>query len=64
MSELPQKQGAVACPHCNNPMKEVLRIAPVVHEQGLIAFECPSCGYVMSVLIPAGGGGSTGGRPR
>jgi hypothetical protein len=32
-------------------MHEVLRIAPVVHELGLIAYECASCGYVTSVLI-------------
>ena len=32
-------------------MKEVVRIAPVQREPGLIAYECPSCGYVTSVLI-------------
>jgi len=32
-------------------MDEVLSIAPLVGEPGLIAYECPSCGYVTSVLI-------------
>jgi hypothetical protein len=31
-------------------MEEVVRIAPVVRESGLIAYECPSCHYVTSVL--------------
>ena len=34
-------------------MIEVVTIAPVVHESGLIAYECPQCGYVTSVLVPA-----------
>ncbi len=32
-------------------MNEVLGIAPVVHEHGLIAYEFGSCGYVTSALI-------------
>jgi hypothetical protein len=32
-------------------MKEVVWIAPVQNDPGLIAYECPSCGYVTSVLI-------------
>jgi hypothetical protein len=31
-------------------MEEVVRIAPVVRESGLIAYECPACRYVTSVL--------------
>jgi hypothetical protein len=31
-------------------MKEVLRIDPVQNDPGLIAYECPSCCYVTSVL--------------
>jgi hypothetical protein len=33
-------------------MIEIVTIAPLPHEQGLIAFECTECGYVTSVLIP------------
>ena len=32
-------------------MQEVVRIAPLETEPGLIAYECPSCSYVTSVLI-------------
>ena len=32
-------------------MKEVVWIAPVQNDSGLIAYECSSCGYVTSVLI-------------
>jgi len=31
-------------------MDEVVRIAPLPGEPGLIAYECPGCGYVTSVL--------------
>ena len=37
-------------------MDEVLRIAHLAGEPGLIAYECPSCGYVTSVLIQPDGG--------
>jgi hypothetical protein len=33
-------------------MDEVVRIEPIQHEPGLIGYECPSCCYVTSVLIP------------
>jgi hypothetical protein len=32
-------------------MDEVVSIAPLAGEPGLIAYECPSCGYVTSVLF-------------
>jgi uncharacterized Zn finger protein len=51
MSEFEKREGTLACPRCKAPMKEILRIAPVQSEPGLIAYECPSCGYVTSVLI-------------
>ena len=37
-------------------MDEVLSIAPLAAEPGLIAYECPNCGYVTSVLIHPDGG--------
>lgn len=37
-------------------MDEVLSIAPLAGEPGLIAYECPNCGYVTSVLIHSDGG--------
>ena len=33
-------------------MMEVVTIAPLLHEPGLIAYECPKCGYLTSVFQP------------
>jgi hypothetical protein len=32
-------------------MDEVVRIEPTLREPGLIAYECPNCVYVTSVLL-------------
>jgi hypothetical protein len=32
-------------------MDEVVSIAPVAGEPGLIGYECPNCGYLTSVLV-------------
>jgi hypothetical protein len=32
-------------------MDDILTIPPVAGEMGLIAYECPGCGYVTSVLL-------------
>jgi DNA-directed RNA polymerase subunit RPC12/RpoP len=45
----------MSCARCKSPMDELLRIAPTGHDQGLIAYECPSCGYVTSVLVAPNG---------
>ena len=45
----------MSCARCKSPMDELLRIAPTNHDQGLIAYECPSCGYVTSVLVAPNG---------
>ena len=42
--------GGLACSRCGAAMDEVVRIAPLPGEPGLIAYECPGCGYVTSVL--------------
>jgi len=44
-------------------MDELLRIAPTNRDQGLIAYECPSCGYVTSVLVAPNGARSAYQRP-
>jgi hypothetical protein len=31
-------------------MDQVVTIAPTASEPGLLAYECPNCGYVTSVL--------------
>ena len=46
----------MSCPRCkNSSMDELLRIAPTAKGQGLIAYECSSCGYVTSVLVAPDG---------
>ena len=45
------------CPRCGTTMKDVVTIAPLADLPGLIAYECPDCIYVMSVLTPSLPGG-------
>jgi hypothetical protein len=33
-------------------MKDVVTIAPLAGEPGLIGYECPKCGHVTSELLP------------
>jgi hypothetical protein len=63
VSDLEKRAGTLACPRCKAPMKEVVRIAPVQSDPGLIAYECPSCGYVTSVLISPKDGEAGSGAP-
>jgi hypothetical protein len=44
------------CPRCVASMDEVVRIEPKLGEPGLIAYECPNCRYVTSVLLQAEAG--------
>jgi transposase-like protein len=53
MADLSKQQETPACPRCKALMDEVVRIAPVEREPGLIGYECPSCSYVTSVLTPS-----------
>jgi hypothetical protein len=51
MRDARRVEGSVCCPRCNSEMDELLFIAPALNDQGLIAYECPRCGYVSSVLV-------------
>jgi hypothetical protein len=42
--------GILPCPRCGTTMGEVVSIAPVLGQPGLIGYECPNCVYVASVL--------------
>lgn len=42
---------AMPCPRCGTIMDEVVRIAPVAGDPGLIGYECPHCIYVTSVFL-------------
>lgn len=53
VSDLAVRASAKPCPRCKALMQEVLRIAPAQTDPGLIAYECPSCGYVTSDLVPS-----------
>jgi uncharacterized Zn finger protein len=44
------QEGTVGCARCTTLMKEVVRIAPAQRDPGLVAYECPTCGHVTSVL--------------
>jgi hypothetical protein len=33
-------------------MKDVVTIAPLASDPGMIAYECPDWGYLTSVLVP------------
>ena len=44
-----------SCPRCKTIMDEVVRIAPLVSESGLIGYECSACCYVTSVVLPPKG---------
>jgi transposase-like protein len=44
-------QDVMSCPRCRAAMDEVVRIEPTLREKGLIAYECPRCVYVTSVLL-------------
>jgi len=41
------------CRRCGAGIHEVASVAPVGHEPGLTAYECPNCGNVTSELVPA-----------
>jgi hypothetical protein len=42
---------APACPKCGSTMKDIVTIAPVAGDPGLVAYECPHCKHVMSVIV-------------
>jgi predicted RNA-binding Zn-ribbon protein involved in translation (DUF1610 family) len=41
---------APRCAKCGTEMKDVVTIAPVAGDPGLVAYECPDCGHLTSVL--------------
>ena len=55
VADAPRRQGSFACPRCKNTLREVTRVLPLQNEDGLIAYECPACSYVTSVIWPAKG---------
>ena len=54
VSDASKRRSGIACPRCHTSMAEIMRIAPLGNEPGLIAYECPACGKVTSEIWPAG----------
>jgi transposase-like protein len=50
VSDLSRTKHNMSCPRCGTAMNDVVRIELTLREPGLIAYECSSCVYVMSVL--------------
>jgi predicted RNA-binding Zn-ribbon protein involved in translation (DUF1610 family) len=45
----------LTCPRCGTQMPKVVTIVPMGRQPGLVAYECPKCVYVTSVLVSAAG---------
>jgi hypothetical protein len=45
----------LTCPRCGTQMPKVVTIAPMGRQPGLVAYECPKCVNVTSVLVSAAG---------
>jgi hypothetical protein len=56
VSSLAQKRRKVECPRCKRTMSEVVSIAPLYDQPGLVAYECDDCHYVTSEIVPAENG--------
>jgi hypothetical protein len=54
-SERTDRTNGPACLRCGAAMKDVVTIQPLGSEPGLIAYECPRCGWVTSELVPPDG---------
>ena len=54
MSDFSGRRRGIACPQCQTSMREIMRIAPLRNEPGLIAYECPACEKMTSEIWPAG----------
>ena len=53
MAGASRRQGSFACPRGKNTLREVTRSRPSRRRMGSIAYECPACSYLTSVIWPA-----------
>src|SRR3954452_22901491 len=53
VSDVSKRRSGIACPRCQTSMREIMRIAPLRNEPGLIAYECPACEKLTSEIWPA-----------
>jgi uncharacterized Zn finger protein len=49
----PGRRRAIRCQRCSGTMDEIMQIEALWDAPGLVAFECPDCGYLTSVVVPA-----------
>jgi hypothetical protein len=47
------RRRAIRCQRCSGTMDEIMEIEALWNQPGLVAFECPDCGYLTSVVVPA-----------
>jgi predicted RNA-binding Zn-ribbon protein involved in translation (DUF1610 family) len=50
------------CPRCGMQMAKIVTIIPMGRQPGLVAYECPKCAYVTSVLASRATGQPTARR--
>jgi hypothetical protein len=55
VSDVARRRIGIACPRCQTSMREIMRIAPLRNEPGLIAYECPACEKLTVPARPASG---------
>ena len=51
---------APSCPKYGSTMKDVVTIAPVAGDPGLVAYECPDCKHLTSVIVLTRSNGRNG----
>ena len=48
---LSQRRRAIRCQRCSGTMDEIMEIEALWDQPGLVAFECPDCEYLASVIV-------------
>jgi hypothetical protein len=48
---IPHASVPMPCPRCGATMDDIVTIPPLAEQPGLVAYECPKCQYVTSVLV-------------
>ena len=47
------RRRAIRCQRCSGTMDEIMEIPALWDAPGLIAFECPDCKHLASVMVPS-----------
>ena len=46
------RRRAIRCQRCSGTMDEIMQIEALWDAPGLVAFECPDCEYLTSLVVP------------